>query len=208
MTPRFVLMVVAAFAAGLAFGATTAVFTNGLVVSGAVIGSGASTSAALEYQGDADAGLVCHRKGAANLVDECFIAFFAKDGSGTLRKSSSISGIWGDFNPSNGYSIVRYNATYAVNGVGVDDLSIRQFGGKGITLCGNSDADTPAFGLGLKVRCGAWLLGEVQLERPLSLANCISEPAAGVGLAQLYYGCDGSLKLKLGDGTVKTVVTQ
>lgn len=182
--------------------------THGLVVSGTLGGPGVvSAAATLEIQGAADVGLSLARGGPANTTDENFIAYFAKDANGTSRKTASFSSIWGNTNTT--YSVVRYNAPYLdANGVGKDDLSIQQHGGRGVTLCGVGGADTPPSGGTLMVRCNTWLMGDVQLEQPLGLADGLGEPACKPGIAQLFVGTDHKPKMKMGNCTVYTLVTQ
>lgn len=181
--------------------------STGRVVAGNASGNVVSSAAALELQGSADVGLSLARSGTANTTDENFIAYFAKDANGTYRKTASFSSIWGNTNTS--YSVVRYNATYLdANGVGKDDLSIQQHGGRGVTLCGVGSADTPPSGGTLMVRCNTWLLGTVQLEQPLGLADGLGEPECKTGIAQIYVGTDHKPKIKMGNCAVYTLVTQ
>jgi hypothetical protein len=181
--------------------------SQGRVVSGTVSGSDVvSPAATVEIQGSSDVGLSLARSGTANTTDENFIAYFAKDSNGVYRKLASISSIWGDTSAT--YGVVRYNASYTEKGVGKDDLSIQQHGGKGVTLCGVGGNDTPPGPNKLMVRCNTWLMGDVQLEQSLGLADGLGEPACKTGIAQLYVGTDHKLKIKMGNCAVLTVVTQ
>lgn len=179
----------------------------GLVVSGTVSGPDVvSGTTAVEIKGTADVGLSLVRSGTANLTDENFIVYFAKNEDGDYRKLASISSIWGDTSVMSGYAVLRHNASYADNGVGKDDLSIQQHGGRGVTLCGVGGNDTPPDGPNkLMVRCNTWLMGTVQLEQPLGLADGLSEPGCKTGIAQLYVGTDHKLKVMMGNCTVHTL---
>ena len=99
-----------------------------------------------EVQGTADvlSGLFC--TGASSLATEAAFVCWAYDAGDNLNKTMSISTVWRDNNATNGYNAVRYNATYKSGGTSFDDLSIVQFGGKGVTLCSGTGAaaDNPA----------------------------------------------------------------
>lgn len=117
--------------------------TGGLIVSGNIEGDVGSVSSSFEVQSSTDAGMSLYRKGAANTSDEVYIAGFARDAANNLRKTFSISEQWRDTSGTDGYSSLRLNATYRAAGVGLDDLSVQLFGGKGVTLNGDTITDSP-----------------------------------------------------------------
>lgn len=123
--------------------AETPKYVDGLVVKGLASGNVASKKQALELQGEEDVGLGLFRKGKANRETEAFIAYWAFDADGFLQKTMSLSNTWGDTSHLNGFAINRYNAAYIKDGIGRDDLSIRQFGGIGIGLFTITDDDAP-----------------------------------------------------------------
>lgn len=123
--------------------AETPQYIDGLVIKGLASGNVASKAQALELQGEEDVGLGLFRTGKANRETEAFIAYWAFDADGFLRKTMSLSNTWGDTSHLNGFAINRYNAAYIKDGIGRDDLSIRQFGGIGIGLFTITDDDAP-----------------------------------------------------------------
>lgn len=179
---------------------------DGALITGQVSGESViSTSNTVEAQNAGSCLSSLVRTASANTTDECAFVHFAKNDNGVQQKTMSISSIWGDPDHANGYNIVRYNATYFVNGVGVDDLAIIHYAGKGIAMFGGG---VPPSGIKLAINGNVWLKQEVQLENALGLADGLGEPSTKAGIAQLFVSTDHKLKLKLGSGTVLTMVTE
>lgn len=118
---------------------------SGLAVDGTLTaGAGiASTSAVFQWSHGTDAGISGYRSGAAGTTDECFIAFFAKDDTGTIRKTMSISESTRDTTENGRWGVLRLNANYSNAGVSTDYIGIRIFGGRGVTIDGLGESDSP-----------------------------------------------------------------
>ena len=67
-----------------------------------------------------------------NTSTETFIAMYGYTSTGALIKTTSISNVFADTANSNGYGVLRLNATYQVAGVQTDENSIALFGGHGV----------------------------------------------------------------------------
>jgi hypothetical protein len=137
----------------------------------------------------ADTGVVLDRPAT---VGESYVAFFAPADNGARYKTGSISNVWGVSRPTSAFGINRFNAGYLEDGVQKDDVSIRQFGNRGITLFAVADYDIPEDGVKLLVRGKTRIAGEIQ--------------ADGLTLNGARLVVDGnSLKVLFSDGTTKTV---
>lgn len=180
-------------------------FQNGVIVQGHVSGSVASTSNTVEIQGTSDVGLGLYRSGTANTTDEGYIAFFAKDDNGSIQKTGSISSLWGNTSGTNGFNLWRYNATYLSGGVQYDDISIRQFGGYGVTINGTDDGDVPSDGVRFLVRGKSRVAAELQVN-VMSLNSGEDEPATDSGHGKIWLDNLGNVKIKLPDGTIMKFV--
>lgn len=179
---------------------------TGLVVMGTVGGVPVASSAGtIEAQNSPDAGISVYRTGTCALGDESFLAFWAKDGAGNPRKNMSISSQWKDCDSQNGYSWLRLNSTYRVNGVQHDDLQIQMFGGKGMTFCGSGgDPET-----GIRLQNSCTYQGD-ELHRyndGIALKNWSPGAAAPAGYTRLRMS-EGKLQVIFDNGAVKNVVLE
>lgn len=99
-----------------------------------------SSSVGLLLCKSGDSGLMLVRTDTGSTNDEGFLAMAAKDSSGGLHKVMSLSSMWKNPAAAYGYSANRFNAVYNNGSTDVDDLSIVQFGGKGVTMLSGSNA--------------------------------------------------------------------
>lgn len=171
--------------------------TDGLHVTGVVPG----TSANLIIEGTSDVLVGLDRTGPANTTAEGAFYMRARDGGGTMRKTWSLSNKWVTDAAENGYSVTRFNTAYMFNGEQIDDLSIRQFGGRGITLFGNSDTDVPPPGVSLLVR-GTVRIGAQAQVYQAGIAYGSPQPAADPAYGVIFIGADGQPRIKMPNGSV------
>ena len=157
----------------------------------------------VEVHGDDDSLIKIFRDGTANDTGEGALAYFAKDSSGAIRKSGSISVTTPVFTSSSFYGCMRFNASYTVNGTGYDYLAMRIVGNKGITFFGTSDNDVPPTGYQLLNRGASRNTQKHRFDGGIALGRT-GTPTTDSEAAQPFFDeNDDKLKLKLPNGSVK-----
>ena len=164
-------------------------------------GAGAQSMSPVEFCSATDAGVAITAEGELHGT-ESYIAAFLKNSNNQLFKAGAMAWQVSDGNTTNGFSSWNIHTTYYTNGVSRDWVGFTSWGRNGCAF--NPWNLTSAPGPGIVRFNVAYGTGVAALQ----LAPSLTPPTADGFMGIYVDATDGNLKVKLPNGTIKTVVLQ